>query len=239
MKTDIPVVLACFDWALQAILKEGALLSKKEMRLRKIDFNRSHTADEGLEHRLETFDDVTLFIDPTFARGQFYGGPFGPRLIFDSQLIYEKGVFVLPMDQSAYDPLQKVNKFPQFNLDKCVTREKKNKLIQDYLHSDRAVAPEVHVPNRIDLKWLRVLLVRADEFDRYAGRPELEHVKVITYGKEDFRECMSKTHLPLRRAFEVYLSSEENVGWAYPINIGNIGEWQSTNGICTTVIRKL
>ena len=50
MKTDIPVVLACFDWALQAILKEGALLSKKEMRLRKIDFRilTALSANEGI-----------------------------------------------------------------------------------------------------------------------------------------------------------------------------------------------
>ncbi len=174
----VPLVYTCHLNAFDRLLESGAIYSRAEMQKRKISFSPDTGAPFELEKVLGTEDEICLFLSDTFDYFQFrYGGPVGPRLIFDEQVLEQKGVYALPIDQYAYMPGHSAGKHGSFEKDKHFGLEQVRGLLTK--STDRGFHPEVHVPTQLSLDFLRGLLLHESFVEEYSQRRELQHVKII------------------------------------------------------------
>ena len=219
MSSALPLTLVVNYPVFDRILKNGKILSKGQLTKLGISFQQHTTSYVSLEHALGTFDDVTLFIDPLF-RSDLYGGHFnlGPRIIFDREVLYQEGVFMLPTDQGAYyDGLadRPRPRFQNFENDKMKSREEKDRFIarmnidsiigsENPLIFESVPCPEVHVPREIALSMARAYLIHADFVERYRQKPELQGKPVIPFfGKNG--TLSPPDSLSLLQAYKEYL----------------------------------
>ncbi len=197
---QIPLVFTTSFYAFEKILSTGKILSKEQLRKLRIPFEQHTSSYVSLEHALGTFDDVTLFIDPLF-RSDLYGGMFnlGPRIIFDRQILYQEGVFMLPMDQGGYyDGLEDKPResFPRFEQEKMRSSKVKDRFIDDMkigeiMKADNPLSfkevpcPEVHIPREVALHWARAFLIHTNYVQKYQKRPELEGKIIVPFHGRD------------------------------------------------------
>jgi hypothetical protein len=158
------------------------------MMRRRIDFMPNTSAPRELEEKFGTMNDITLHPDLEFARGWLYGGPFGPRLVFNPEVMFRDDVFILPVDQQGYftkmrDELD--SRFTDIEKDKCKTREEKLKLLDEYSRSDRAIVPEIHVPTRLELGQLKAVLLYHQDADKYRKKLTSIGVETIPFGEDE------------------------------------------------------
>lgn len=220
---EIPLVFTTSLYAFDKILLTGKILSKKQLREQGISFEQHTSSYVSLEHALGTYDDVTLFIDPLF-RSDLYGGMLnvGPRIIFDRRLLYQEGVYMLPMDQGGYyDGLndQPRKRFPYFEQDKMHTSDAKDRFIDemniqsiieanDPLSFQGVPCPEVHVPGEVPLSLARAFLMHERYIEKFQERLEVAG-KVIVPFHEREEGHMVPDSLSLLAAYKHTLKQQE------------------------------
>lgn len=203
MKDDLPIVFSCLFDAFDGIIKDGAIFSKDEL-VKRGKKPHEHPTSKGLDYKLGTSDEVTLFVDKTFSKGQHYGSPFGPRLVFNIDLIFRDDIYVLPVDQNMYDEHTEGSLSERFEEDKCRTKKQKEQLLKEYNESDGAIAPEIHIPAKVELQLAKLILIYEPHLKRYCNRPELEGISLVSFG-EDFQECIHDTGKSLKKAYDKFI----------------------------------
>jgi len=208
---QLPLVYACFrdPCMIESIFKHKAILSKKELLKRGIVFHQN-TSNRDVEKILKTEDDVTLYIDILFQAQFMYGGPRGPRFLFDNNLLYKGGVFILPTDQKAYVKDNGEVLYEQFERDKHFSREAKDTLIERCIKSDVHILPEVHIPKQVEFRWLRGVLVNPVDYKEYTQRKELEDIVIIEVQKpkEESRGSIPDA-ICFQEAYQSYLKRRD------------------------------
>lgn len=223
MNSDIPLFFTAGYPEFESILSIGKILSKKQLTELKIPFKQHTTSYGKLEQVLGTFNDVTLFIDPLFRSG-VYGGflDLGPRMLFDRQILYEDGVYMLPHDQSGYfNSLEErpTEIFQNFEKDKMISPEEIDKFIQsmdigsvvnveDPLEFRRTLpCPEVHVPREIAIDWIKGVMIHTRYIDEYEKRSELDGKIIVPFlpKKNSSVDLLSPDSISLLNAYKNYL----------------------------------
>lgn len=182
---EFPLVYSCKIYSLPKIIEARAILSKKVLgeRGEPVVLKVGH---RHLEETLGTDNDVTLYLDRDFKTGYFYGGELGPRLVFDSSIMFLKQAFILPKDQAFYyceaEPqlgIEGVDRRDEFENDKIILYNERFKFLEDYSKGKVDSIPEVHVPYKLPLAFLQFVLAPSDIIEDGSIFHLLPNVKFI------------------------------------------------------------